>query len=189
MALLRTALALGILASAIGFAADDDPILSTGGKRKTEQYLRMLADQARSIQESLGNIRRNIKIIRDEIASLDELEREHLALLQKVEAHSKTASEAVQANDNSMKGAKGAENAQREAWKQENEPAVAESKKSAAEVRKSLGDINSRRTPLKTSLQGWMQREKDYAVALEKVRTRRLEVERMVAGSPAPRRE
>ena len=191
MALLRTLFALGIVVSVPLFGADDDPILSTGGKRKTEQYLRMLADQARSIQESLGNIRRNTKIIRDEIAQLDALAREHQALLQKLNAHSATASQAVQENDSSMKAAKGGagENSQREAWKKENEPALAETRKTAAEISNSLKDISARRNPLKTSLQGWLQREKDYATALEKVRTRRLEVERMVAGSPAQSRD
>jgi TolA-binding protein len=175
-----------LLSAFAAFGADDDPVLSTGGKRKTEQYLRMLADQARSIQESLGNIRRNIKILRDEIAELDGLERDHLALLQKVEGHSKSAQDAVASNEQSMKGDAGssAEKSQREAWKKENEPVAAESRKTAAEIRKSLAEITSRRTPLKTQLQGWMQREKDYSAALEKVRVRRLEVERMVAGNP-----
>ena len=183
-----TAIALAMLFAATPvFSADDGPILSTGGRRKTEQYLRMLSDQTRSIQDSLGNIRRNTKIIRDEIAELDGLEREHLALLQKLEAHSKSASDAVSENDSSMKDSKGgaAERSQREAWKKENEPVAAESRKTAAEIRKSLSEISSRRTPLKNQLQGWMQRERDYSAALEKVRTRRLEVERMVAGSPA----
>jgi phage shock protein A len=175
-----------LFATLAAFGADDDPILSTGGKRKTEQYLRMLAEQAHSIQESLGNIRRNIKILRDEIAELDGLEREHLALLQKVEGYSKRAQDAVASNELSMKGDAGspAEKSQREAWKKQNETVVAEFRKTAAEIRKSLAEISSRRSPLKTQLQGWMQREKDYSAALEKVRARRLEVERMVAGNP-----
>lgn len=185
MALLRTfALATMLVWSPL-FAGDDEPVLSTGGRRKTEQYLRMLTDQARSIQDSLGNIRRNTKIIRDEISELDALEREHLALLQKLDAHSKSATDAVEANNSSIATAKGSadEKTQREAWKKENEPVAAESKKTAADIRASLQGIVADRLPLKKKLQEWMQQERDYSAALEKIRTRRLEVERMVTGS------
>lgn len=188
------ALSLGILSPS--FAEDSapalnpedlkQPVLSTTGKKRLRENVRILENNLKDLRQNLVASDKNIATLRNELKDLQTLEKEHLDLRKKYVGYEEQANAEMQKNEKAKRDlakweekqkaqpnvstdalkdkleTARSEQAERDRWKLDANLKIQRVKDLIAGVDKNLRDIRSRKQPIEQQLVSWTTRKEEY---------------------------
>jgi len=177
--------------------------ISTAGKRRIFENILQLEKNIENAQTNMSAIAKNQKTIQQELEDLDKLEREHVELKKKYSAYLSSSEQEIKKNDATIHELEDwekksqndsrretasfkekletiqREKAERQRWKADATAKVERVGNLMVNLLKDLRDIQSRKGPLRSELNDWAAREKEYEKLVSEMASKKAQLEKM----------